>query len=322
MPLQAHRRAFFAVSVALLAAVLAAAGARAQTCSPYVRSWSQVCGGGLCVEGSIPLFGHPAVTSRSAGFFVPDGYNLGATAAMAIDNGGFDARAYGGGYTEITLTSNGLGGKTSGIISDCGTVSGGSGSGYVHLPIHVTGSTSMGWTIVGTYQVTAGNEPAGSSFDLLCGVAPLGSSTSIPCDASHFAWLVGESIDEELELVFAFTFGQPFSFLIQPALNAGIGYAANGGEGLLQGFAQLSLVGSLGPVSFTDLSGTPLPGASMTSASGYDYGNPVPEPAAAACAASALGALAGLARQRCPRIFLRNSRITGRRSSHGAALQR
>jgi uncharacterized protein (TIGR03382 family) len=66
------------------------------------------------------------------------------------------------------------------------------------------------------------------------------------------------------------------------------------GSGHLGGFVNVDLGGALGAASITDAGGTPLPNATLTSDSGFDYLAPEP---AAGTAPAALLALVALRRR-------------------------
>jgi hypothetical protein len=284
----------------LLASAGFAAAASAQSCpAPYASSWSRICGGGVCVDGPLPVTGHPAWSTLARHFVVNLSYDLDAASSMLVDYGYFETSAHGTGYTQITSTSNGLGGQTRGLVQDCATVTGGSGAGFLHLPIHVTGEAMVSSLIEGAYVPPPDFLPAGVQLDISCGVVNVGSVVSTPCDGLHYVWDEPTEIDLPVELVWGLTFGQPFSFLLTFSLSGSIGYVANGSTGRLEAMAFGEALGILGPAYVTDAQGAVIPGATIASESGHDYTIPVPEPASPAQAAVvALAALVAWLRRR------------------------
>jgi hypothetical protein len=68
--------------------------------------------------------------------------------------------------------------------------------------------------------------------------------------------------------------------------------------GLLSGSSAVGLLPGFDPAYVQDLSGTPIPGASIASASGHDYYAPLPEPARAIGHIAGLTSVLALGRQR------------------------
>jgi hypothetical protein len=256
---------------------------------PFARSNSRVCLAGSCLDAYSDYMDptRPAVSQRSTSFAYT-GVSLAANSALAIDNGYFSGDVYSGGYSEIQLYSTiGAGASVSGELHECFTVTGSSGTGRLHLPLHLTGGILVSWTIAGEYQLNPVHHPQMVDVRIICAQAGALSD----CNDPFYRFFESHDLDEELELVLDFAFDQTFYLVVESQLALSYGVPANGEQtGLLTGMVEGSVLGQYGAAYVTDTQGTPVPNAVITSASGYDYTNPVPEPAPAAA-----GATAGLA---------------------------
>lgn len=204
---------------------------------------------------------------------VDTSYNYGVSAALIQDFGFFDLAVRTGGSTDI-LEFSVLGGSTdvSGDRRDCLTFAGGSGSGLAHLPIRLAGGVSIEWSFGGAYVPPGGSAPpAEVQLQILCVVRNLGSPTFGTCNDFDLRWSASEAIDATFELVFPFTFGAPITLLLQTDGYSRLIYSSTGSTGSLDGFAEAGLRGELQPLYVTDLGGSPLPGATLTATSGFDY---------------------------------------------------
>jgi hypothetical protein len=281
------------VLLAAAAGALASASANAGTCVIGARSVSRICDAyNICVDSGVQS-GSPAVSSRSNGL-ITDSYALTGDAAMTMDVDAFSAHVFAGGYTPMYINaSNGIRGAGSGFYDDCLEFGGAAGSGRFHLPIHLTGSRTLIWDADSTWT---GTDPlAGAGIDILCFAFPIGGGGATPC-AKPNALIFHEdgAIDVTVEVVVPFEFGQSVTFQFDPGVNASVGYAANGDESFMTAQATIDVAGALLPAYVTDEFGTTIPGATVTSSSGFDY--LLPEPSEAAVAA--LGALVLLCRPR------------------------
>lgn len=241
--------------------------------------------------------GSPAVSSLSHDFAEPTVQNFGLDAALTMDVGSFDATAQASGFTEIFATYNrGATASASGTFSDCATAGGYSGAGVLHIPIHLTGSRTLSYSASGTYVPPESKPPSFAQLRIRCAAATVGSGLSTPCDDPSFLWIDSGEIDNTVELVFGFTFGQPVLFQFGPQLLATTGYAANGDTGSLTGSTDVHLAGTLLPAYITDPGGSPLAGATLRADSGFDYLT-APEPGGAWAAAAIALALLRRTRQ-------------------------
>jgi hypothetical protein len=130
------------------------------------------------------------------------------------------------------------------------------------------------------------------SIGFLCFAFPIGGGAATPCDPPDpIFYFENGAIDATVELVVPFTFGQSITFQIAPGASATVGYAANGDESSMTGAATIDVAGELLPAYLTDEFDTPIPTATVTSDSGFDYLT-APEPShGAACALVSLLAL-------------------------------
>jgi hypothetical protein len=286
------------LSVCVLATslVMAAGSAHGQSCPdpPSARSFSRVCAG-VCVDSGTQT-GNPAESSRSDGY-TNIGTNLGASAALTIDTGYFSTSTYVGGMMPITATaSNDARANTTGDVFDCLTMEGSTGPAWLHVPIQVQGSSNVSWSIAGAYEPPPGFDVAGSTLSILCTASA--EQQDLPCDDPTLAWTESDTIDTVVELVVPFTFGAPVTLHFGPRMISSMGYAANGGEGSLEGMVDLAVDGLLLPAYVKDLGGSLLPAATVAAGSGFDYLHPAPEPDAAVGGLAAVASVLGLAASR------------------------
>jgi hypothetical protein len=191
----------------------------------------------------------------------------------------------------VRATGNNANSFSNGDVFDCISVGGSTGPGRMHIPIRLRGDAFVSWTVTGAYVPPESLDPAGSQLTILC-------ATGIPdCVDPSFVFDVSQPIDTTVELVFQFNFGTPLYIQYGPRVSTGVGYAANGSAGFLDGTATLDVEGVLLPAYVTDLAGTVLPGATISATSGFDYLHPVPEPGAAAYALAAFATLLTLRRR-------------------------
>ncbi len=266
---------------------------------PYgalVASYSSACTDS-CLNADSSPGSHPAVSSASSSFPIGYGYNLGASSTLGIDVGYFGSATHVGGSMLILPASSFSATASSGAdVFDCLTFSGYVGAGTAHIPIHLTGHTLISWSTDGAFIPSEGTNRTFSRLIIGCAAYSYGTSTLIDCPNSDSTFQVGQDIDTTVELVFAFTFGDPTTIQFGPHLSAGLGYGSNGGEGTLQGMVDLDLEAELLPM-YVVASGSIIPNATVSAMSGFDYLHPTPEPRAATSAAVALAALVTLRRE-------------------------
>jgi hypothetical protein len=278
-----------------LAAALVAEPVGAYCGDPsYVSSSTEV---NTTVHGPLSSFdfedtGAGAISSISDnGQSVSISYNFSVGSALLQRNGFFDLDTSVSGSTDIVeFSSYGAGATAIGEIGDCLTFGGHAGTGRAHIPIHVTGGATIGWTISGQYMLPANVQV---QFRILCGV--LDVSGFGDCPDLELQWTTNQTVDTTFDVTFPFTFGTPIGIALQTRLGSAVGYAANGSPGFLSGFANVGLHGDLGPMTVTDAFGTPLATVTLVSDSGYDY---LPEPDALLAAGASFAALALHARRR------------------------
>jgi hypothetical protein len=254
---------------------------------PESRSYTEATAGPPVNSGS--QSGHPAVSSASAGH-TGTGYNMSANSGMAIDNGYFSYHGHTGGDVAIKpFGSDGAGAYSEGSVTDCLTFGGGyAGAARAHLPIALDGSAFISWSIGGAYVPPSTVDPAFARLTIACAAYAYGSMTLSSCDDPDFVIDASGGFDETVELVFQFTFGDPITIQYSPRGTTGVGYAANGSDGFLQGTATFGITGVVQPMYVTDFGGNVLPDATVSATSGYDYFQPVPEPRGVALAAIAV----------------------------------
>lgn len=257
---------------------------------PFVRSSSQVCLLGACLDAYTDYMDptRPAVSQRSNSYFTP-GISLAADSTLAIDNGYWSGRVYSGGYSAIfSVATYYAAARAWGELHECLTVSGGSGVGRLHLPLHLTGGILVSWTIAGAYQLPPNAQPQLVDVRIICG--QFGAVSD--CNDPFYRFFESHVLDEQLELVLDFVFDQTFYLAIESSLALSYGVPANGEEGQLSGMVEGEVLGRYGAAYVTDTQGSAIPNAVITSASGYDYTHPVPEPGSPVAATAAALALA------------------------------
>lgn len=303
--LKPKRRSRSLLGLAALCGLLLGLPAPAQACYPgtldfpFVRSSTRACVIGNCNDVYTDYLDptRPAV-SQSGNSYGIVGTSISAGSRLAIDNGYFFGVASSGGYSQIhAISTYYASARALGELHECLTVSGGAGAGRLHLPLHLTGAIQAGWAITGSYQLPPNVEPQTVDVHVLCGqVGALGD-----CNDPYFRFHESHVLDEQLELTVEFAFDQKFYLVIESRVQLSYGVPANGETGALTGMVEGKVLGRYGAAYVTDTSGTPIPGAVITSGSGYDYTQPVPEPDAPAAGAAAGLALALLRRRRSTR---------------------
>ncbi len=242
--------------------------------------------------------GAPATSIRSdLGQLVDISYNFAASSAMTQANGSFDLDTSVSGSSDILGgTSHGANANVNGALGDCLTFGGHVGTGVAHLPLRLTGSASLGWSVAAGSQYVPPNgfSLAEVQFRITCGVQDPNGFPDCP-DLEQY-WFSNQTVDTTFDVTFPFTFGTPIGIALLTSIGSRASYAANGSTGHFDGFANVAIDGEFGPLTVTN-GGAPLANVTVTSKSGHDYLN-APEPGAAAGIAAALIALAW--RRRAP----------------------
>jgi hypothetical protein len=223
------------------------------------------------------------------------GLDFDAVGESTLVHGTFEHFAYSEGST--TQPSTSTSGQASGQLVDILTVTGGTGGGRFHLPVRVRGDV----VATGSVPVGYSGTPAGVTYKIVCkNVIESGSPfLPVPCTVSEeLRWTASAAVDRVIELEWTFFhFGAQMTIDLQPILSAVTGSTGALQAGTVTGTAGALLSVHLGPAYATDFSDDPIPGVTVTSASGYDYTS-APEPDAAHLGAVAIAALAALASSR------------------------
>ena len=286
--MRAIRTRFDPVLFAVLFAT-ACLGPGSTRAEPFVVSTSQVCvsDAGECETGS-PVFGRGAWSqlSRSWGDSNEGGFYFLAHTDMRTDFAAFAGSARASGYD---IPSSG-GDFSYGItriarsfatFSDTVTAGADSGAGYLRLPLEVAGQVLVSWQNgFGYGALTAGcqsNEPG----------SPLALGN---CPPLQFIFTENEAIDTVVDLDVPILLGAPVEFRVHVTVSAATGHGI--GPTPFHGFSDASFAtrpfrGAL----VLDAAKNPIPGATITSESGFAY---APEPGAGASGGIALLSLAGL----------------------------
>lgn len=246
-----------------------------------------------------PQYGHPA-RSQASVVDAGEGINVSASGEMWIDNGGFSAFSHtGGDVTIYEFSSRGGSAGSLGVITDCLTFSGTTGTARAHIPIVLTGGASISWSIGGSYVPPDTLDPASARLTINCAANSYDPFTISGCEDFDLVIDASTEVDQIFELVFQFSFDVPITLQITTSVGTGVGYAANGSPGALAGSATFDIVGEMLPMYVTDIFAGGNPDVTLSTASGYDWFHPAPEPRAAASGIATLVALAPLlARQR------------------------
>jgi len=247
-----------------------------------------------------PQYGHPAISRASAGD-ATTGIDMSASGVMAIDNGGFSAHSHTGGDLTIYEFSS-LGGNVGslGVITDCLTFSGTTGTARAHIPIVLTGDAFISWSIGGSYVPPDTHDPAAAGITINCAASSYDPFVVSGCDDFNLVIDATGDIDQTVELVFQFTFDVPITVQISTSVGTGVGYAANGSPGFLSGTANFDVVGAILPMYVTDVFAVGNPEVTLSATSGHDWFHPAPESGAAASLAVAIAVLAALRRRVTP----------------------
>ena len=216
-----------------------------------------------------------------------------ASAQSIMGSGGFYLRAHG---SEEGVDNNQLGtaGNAGGSFTDSLIVTGSSGSGTLVLPLHVTGSSTV------SFGLTSLLAPqAGGYFKLTCDSVAF---TAFSCADETLPFDASQPFDATLTAMVPFTFGDEVAFV--RAVDAAAGfvtpYDVDHPAGPSGGLAEAVFGGTWEKATVLDAGGHEV-AATISSASGFDYLNPAPEPAAFGEGAAALGALLALGSSRARR---------------------
>ena len=211
-----------------------------------------------------------------------------ASAQCTMGEGGFHLRVHG---SEEGVDNNQLGtaGNAGGSFTDSLIITGASGNGSLLLPLHVTGSSTV------SFGLTSPLAPlAGGYFKLTCSSVAF---VSFSCANETLSFDASQPFDATLTATVPFTFGAEVAF--SRAVDAAAGfvtpYDLDHPAGPSGGLAEAAFDGTWEKATVLDAEGHEV-AATISSASGFDYLNPAPEPVALAAGFAALGALLALGR--------------------------
>jgi hypothetical protein len=268
---------------------LAPAPARADT---YVTATSQVCTGntfGDC-ENTPTVYGRGATSNLSRSWDMPPGFSWLATTSGTADYGAFSLYSRASGYespesgTEFLYSAQRKA-RSFATFSDTITAGMGGASGFLRLPLHVTGSVTISWQNGfgnASLAVTCASNLVGSPFNL--GVCPV----------TQLIFTQNELYDSVLNLDIPILLGSPIYYQVEVSLLAATGHLygdlfpftgaseASFGTGPFQGAALV-----------LDAAKQVIPDALISSESGFAYAPEASSFAGGAAALAALGALAG-----------------------------
>ncbi len=190
-----------------------------------------------------------------------------ATASLGFGPGRFGTLAAG----SLNAGHGGpAGARTWGYVVDEVTVGGGTGRGTLHVPLHLTGASYVYATRMnGVPDPTA---YAGISVQCVDSTSPITSCNGVVLDFSNQTNLqnMPTPIDETIDMTIPFTFGTPADFAIYACSVAVIG--ADPALGAIVS-VDFSHTGVVEKSTVLDALGNEVPGATITSASGFDYLN-------------------------------------------------
>ncbi len=198
---------------------------------------------------------------------------------MNIDNDHFSTYASASGTATAVGNVNLLQAYAFGQDLDFITINSGTTStGIMNIPIHLTGSVNIGYTLTGTFEsapVPASAAYADVSLQLACSsYGPVGPSST--CGSRNFDFTTpSNNIDEIINLQIAFASNTPFFLDLELSLVAGFGiriFDVNG-DSMISGHAigDFAHTGIFEGATVTDEFGNLLPDAVISSVSGFDY---------------------------------------------------
>jgi hypothetical protein len=257
---------------------------------PSVYSSSWACHGPCDLSSEYALsdqaFPGPVTTSISR-HYPGTGYDFGGVAESTLVHGRHDAYAYAAGFTDVG--QNWVNAKAEGQLFDTVVVTGGTGTAVFHLPIHVTGSVDVSWTVPELH----GYPGASARYGITCAVGQPFSGIFIDCPDPEIVWEASAGVDQVIELVWSFEFGAQRNFDLRPSLSTEAGSAAGFSGGVVTGSAEAALSAVFLPAYVTGTTAE----ITVTSDSGFDYLT-APEPGAGPLAGVAMAVLGLLASRR------------------------
>jgi hypothetical protein len=249
---------------------------------------TQSCFTSMDCETAPPVFGAGTLAQISRAYGTGAGFSYMTSASMAVDYVGFAGFARASGFENpdpppeppIFTSFQSYSGRSFGNLFDTVTAGAGGGPGFLRVPLHVVGSSAISWQNgFGVVQLgisCTSNEPG--SF------VPLG-----PCTGAGFDFTGNEALDTIVNVDVPILLGLPVELRISAQVAAYTGHAYGSAVpflGAAEGsFATLPFTGA----TVLDAGRNPIPGATVSSESGFSY---APEPSAGAEALAAFAALA------------------------------
>jgi hypothetical protein len=258
----------------------------------FLQGATQSCFTSVDCETAPPVFGAGNLAQISRSYGAGAGFSYMTSASMTLDYVGFAGFARASGFENpnpppeppIFTSSQSYSGRSFGNIFDTVTAGAGGGPGFLRVPLHIVGSSSISWQNgLGITQLgisCTSNEPG--SF------VPLG-----PCTGAAFTFTGNEALDTIVNVDVPILLGTPVELRVSATVFATTGHEFGSSvpfTGAAEAsFSTLAFAGA----TVLDAGHAPIPGASIVSESGFSY---APEPSASAAAVAALATLAIAAR--------------------------
>jgi hypothetical protein len=184
---------------------------------------------------------------------------------------------------ELSEISRGYGGMVGG--SAVASAQLGMGEVGFGAPLHLTGLAQVSYAVAGS-QISPRAE---AQFSLRCGSAAF---VAFSCGSEDLVFDQGEPIDATVDVLVPFSFDEEVAFERSVRVSAGFVPPFDGSDpnGSAEGLVELLLVGTWEKATVLDAEGHEV-AATIQSASGFDYFNPVPEPQAVDLETAATGVL-------------------------------
>lgn len=279
-----------ALVFALVCAPVAAGAARAA----YVVSVCESCTGtaaGSC-ETAPPVYGAGETASMSRAWDFP-AYHYATSTNFTFDYVAFSAFARASGLENPENGASVFGNivtriaRSTGSLDDVLTAGEGGAPGFLRIPLHVTGATSIQWQ----------NGDGYASLVLECVSSAPGSAYAIGhCPLRQFVFRGDESFDSIVDLDVPIVLGEPFEYRITATLEAMTGHGF-GAAIPFTGASEASFgTAPFAGASVLDANRIEIAGAPISaSESGFVY---APDASSAASGAFALVAIRALRRRR------------------------
>lgn len=273
-----------ALALALTFSGIPPAPASADT---YVTAVSAVCTGntfGDC-EFTPTVYGRGATSNLSRSWDAPPGFSFLATTNGTSDYAAFSLYSRASGYdspesgTEFQNSVQRIA-RSYATFSDTITAGTGGASGFLRIPLDITGSVAISWQ----------NGFGTASLAITCAANVVGSPFNLgTCPVTQFIFTQSELYDSVVNLDIPILLGSPIYYQVETSLLAATGHL----YGDLIPFTGASEA-SFGTAPFPgamvlDAAKQPIPDAEISSESGFAY---APEPGSPAAGAAALLALA------------------------------